>query len=99
MNTPAYQKPFISIVIPCRNEEQFIGRCLESILANDYPKESFEVLIIDGDSEDNTRHIISKYATKEPYMRLLDNPGKMQNLALNIGIRNSKGDIIMRMDA
>ncbi len=99
MNTSAYQKPFISIIIPCRNEEQFIGRCLDSIIANDYPKERLEVLVIDGDSEDNTRHIIGKYAAKKPYIRMLDNPGKMQNLALNIGIRNSRGDIIMRMDA
>ena len=99
MNTPAYQKPFISIVIPCRNEQQFIGRCLNSIIAQNYPKERLEVLVIDGDSQDNTRHIIGTYAAKEPYIRMLNNPDKMQNLALNIGILNSKGDIIMRMDA
>ena len=98
MNTPA-KKPFISIVIPCRNEEQFIGRCLESIIANDYQKDRLEVLVIDGDSEDNTRHIIGKYVAKAPHIRMLNNPDKMQNLALNIGIRNSKGEIIMRMDA
>lgn len=99
MNTSANQKPFISIIVPCRNEEQFIARCLDSVIANNYPKERLEVLVIDGNSQDNTRRIIGKYAVKEPYIRMLDNPQKMQNLALNIGIRNAKGDIIMRMDA
>jgi glycosyltransferase involved in cell wall biosynthesis len=51
---------FISIVIPCRNEEQFIGDCLNSIIANDYPGDHLEVLVIDGMSEDGTREIGNK---------------------------------------
>ena len=47
--------PFTSIIIPCRNEERFIGNCLDSIIANDYPKERLEVLAVDGMSEDGTR--------------------------------------------
>jgi len=41
-------KSYISIIIPCRNEERFIGKCLESVTDNDYPKDLIEVLIVDG---------------------------------------------------
>ena len=47
--------PLVSIIIPCRNEEKFIGKCLDSILAQDYPQEKMEVLVVDGMSEDKTR--------------------------------------------
>ncbi len=53
--------PLVSIIIPCRNEEKFIGKCLESIIGQDYPHENLEVLVVDGMSEDGTRGIIEKY--------------------------------------
>jgi len=43
--------PKLSVIIPCRNEEKFIGKCLDSIIANDYPKDKIEVLVVDGMSE------------------------------------------------
>jgi len=52
------EKPFISIIIPCRNEEKFIDKCLDSIIAQNYPKDKLEILIIDGMSEDGTRGIV-----------------------------------------
>jgi glycosyltransferase involved in cell wall biosynthesis len=90
---------FVSIIIPCRNEENFIGMCLDSILASDYSKERLEVLVIDGMSEDGTREIIKGYVQQYGFIRLVDNPKKIAPSALNIGIATSKGDIIMRMDA
>ena len=55
----------ISIIIPCRNEEEYIKDFLESVLSNDYPKEYMEILIIDGKSLDNTlwRLFFSKLET------------------------------------
>ena len=91
--------PLVSIVIPCRNEEKFIVKCLDSIINNDYPKDQLEVLIIDGMSEDKTRDIIKEYTQQHPFIRLLDNPKRIAPSALNIGIENAKGEIIMRMDA
>ena len=91
--------PFVTIVIPCRNEEKFIGKCLDSIIANDYPKDRIEALVIDGMSQDRTREIIKGYASRYPFIKLLDNPKKITPAALNTGIRNTKGEIIMRMDA
>lgn len=51
--------PLIS-TIPCRNEEKFISRCFDSIIAQDYPKDKLEVLIVDGMSEDGTKRMKKK---------------------------------------
>ena len=91
--------PSTSIIIPCRNEERFIGNCLDSIIANDYPKEKLEVLTVDGMSEDGTRDIITSYAQQYPWIKLLDNQKKITPVALNIGIKNAKGEIIIWMSA
>jgi len=90
---------FISIIIPCRNEEKFIGKCLDSIIFQDYPKESLEILVVDGASEDRTKEIVKSYSEKYGFVKLLDNPQKYTPFALNIGIGAAKGDIIVRMDA
>ena len=92
------KKPFVSVVIPCRNEEKFIGKCLDSVIANDYPKDNLEILVIDGMSDDGTREIINEYVKRYPFIKLLDNPKKFIPFALNIGIKNAKGEIIARMD-
>ena len=89
----------ISIIIPCRNEEKFIGKCLDTILEQDYSKENLEVLVVDGVSEDRTKEIIEKYTQKYPFVKLLENPKKFTPFSLNIGIKAAKGEIIIRMDA
>lgn len=89
----------ITILIPTYNEEKFIASCLDSVLNQDYPKEKMEVLVIDGMSLDNTRAIVSKYCNDNFYIRLLDNPEKIVPYALNYGIKKSKGEVIIRMDA
>jgi len=89
----------VSIITPCRNEEKFIGKCLDSIIKNVFPKEKMEVLVIDGKSTDRTRGIVEGYAKEHSFIKLMDNPGIVQTFATNIGIRASQGDIIMRMDA
>ena len=92
---------FLSIIIPCRNEEKFIGECLNSLLLQDYPKERMEILIIDGMSEDKTREIVEKFKIQNSTfnIQLIDNPQKFTPFGLNIGVKNAKGGIIIRMDA
>jgi glycosyltransferase involved in cell wall biosynthesis len=89
----------VSIVTPCRNEERFIGRCLDSIITQGFPKERLEVLVIDGRSTDRTRGIVEGYAKENSFIKLMDNPGRVQTLGTNAGIRASKGGVIIRMDA
>ena len=90
---------YVSIIIPCRNEEKFIGKCLDSIIAQDFSKDNLKVLIVDGMSDDRTGDIVSEYSRKYPFIRLIDNPKKFVPSALNIGIENAGGKIIIRMDA
>lgn len=89
----------VSVIIPCRNEEKFIGKCLDSILEQDYSKEHLEILVVDGMSNDGTRSIIKTYQNKYPLVKLIDNPRRITSTALNIGIEQANGKIIMRMDA
>jgi succinoglycan biosynthesis protein ExoA len=91
--------PLVTVVVPCRNEEKHIATCLESILSNDYPKDRLEILVLDGMSEDRTREIVQGYAERYEQVRLVDNPQRHIPAAMNVGIRNARGDTIMKMDA
>jgi cellulose synthase/poly-beta-1,6-N-acetylglucosamine synthase-like glycosyltransferase len=91
--------PFVSIIIPMRNEEHYIAHCLDSILSNNYPQDRLEILIIDGMSTDRSREIVQDYIKRFPFIRLLENPKRIQAAALNIGLQEAKGEIIIRMDA
>jgi len=85
----------VSIIIPCRNEEKYIEKCLSSIIEQDYPKDGMEILVVDGMSEDKTREVVKNYTKKYPFVKLLENPQKFTPFALNLGVKNSKGEIIM----
>jgi len=89
----------VSIIIPCRNEEKFIGKCLDSIISQDYPKDRLEILVVDGMSTDRSRKIVQEYTKIYPFIRMLNNPKQIASSALNIGIREAKGAIIIRIDA
>jgi glycosyltransferase involved in cell wall biosynthesis len=91
--------PFISVIIPCRNEEKYIAKCLDSVVSQDYPGERLEILVVDGMSEDGTRRIIQEYSQKHSCIKLLDNNKKIIPSALNEGIRAARGEIILRIDA
>jgi glycosyltransferase involved in cell wall biosynthesis len=93
------ESPWVSVIIPCRNEADWIEKCLMSIDANDFPKERLEVLVVDGMSDDGTRPIVETFALSHPWARLLDNSRKITPAALNVGIAAAKGDIVMRVDA
>lgn len=92
---------FVSVIVPCYNEEKNIGFLLEALNQQIYPHELIEIIIIDGQSTDQTLTVINN--EKEKYNKLsikvISNPQKNIPSALNIGIRNSSGEIIVRMDA
>lgn len=89
----------VSIIIPCRNEEKYIVNCLDSLVDNNYSKDFMEIFVIDGMSEDNTSKIVKEYIKKYPYIKLINNSKKIVPTALNIGIKQAKGDVIIRIDA
>jgi len=92
-------RPSVTVIVPCRNEEQYIGPCLDSILESDYPKDRLEVLVVDGMSEDRTREVLRQYSTRHTWIRLIDNPRRITPVALNLAIRAATGDVLVRMDA
>lgn len=89
----------VSVIIPCRNEEKFIGECLNSIVNQTYPKGGLEVFVLDGMSIDGTRAAVEEYTSQYPYIKRYENQGKSIPSAMNIGIKNSSGKIIMKVDA
>jgi len=89
----------ISIIIPILNEENYIKECLNSILESDYPKEFIELLLVDGGSTDKTLLIIKEYQSKYDFIKLLHNKQKIVPISMNIAIKESKGDYIIRLDA
>ena len=91
--------PLVSVVVPCRNEARYIAACLDSIVASDYPGDRLEILVAEGQSDDDTRAIIERYARQDPRIRLIENPSRTTPAGLNQAIRSSSGSIIIRMDA
>lgn len=89
----------VAIVIPTLNEEKFLSRCLDSVIAQTYPFGEMYVMVVDGGSKDNTRKIVSDYHQRYDNIRLIDNPGKIQSVAFNIGVKNSSAPYIVRLDA
>lgn len=88
--------PFVSVVIPMRNEAGFIQACVDSVLAQDYPADRFEVIVVDGDSDDASPRLLADYGER---IRVFRNPARIVPPAMNIGIRAARGEIIMRVDA
>ena len=93
------QLPFISVILPVRNEEKYIEACVASIFAQDYPAEQMEVLFVDGRSEDRTVALLHEMQKAHPQIVVLDNPNRTVPYAMNIGIRESRGEVIVRLDA
>lgn len=87
--------PFVSIIMPIRNEADFIERAIRSILDNDYPIDRIEVLVVDGMSTDGTRDTVQQLCKQDNRVSLYDNKRKVVPSALNIGIGNSKGQILI----
>lgn len=94
---PVRRRPFISVVIPARNEEATIERAIAPLLAERVDAD-VEVIVADGRSTDRTRQLVEALALGDPRVRLVDNPARITPEGLNAAIRASRGDVIMRMD-
>ena len=90
--------PFVSIVMPVRNEASFIARSLNSVLTQDYPAALLEIIVADGMSDDHTRDVIRSIQVQHPNLRMLDNHRKIVATGLNAALQQAKGEIIVRVD-
>jgi cellulose synthase/poly-beta-1,6-N-acetylglucosamine synthase-like glycosyltransferase len=91
--------PTVSVVVPMRNEEEYAERCLLSLLNQTYPADRFELIVVDGDSSDDSREIVQRLQQSYARLRLLHNPTAIVPTSMNIGIQSSTADIIVRADA
>jgi len=92
------QTPQISVLIPCRNEAKHIEQCLANIYGFEPPPEGFEVIVIDGMSNDGTRDILSRLQKRYPNLIVLDNVRRTVPYGMNIGMQHAKGEYIVRAD-
>jgi glycosyltransferase involved in cell wall biosynthesis len=93
-----HDDPFITVVMPVRNEERFIRTVLEELLSQDYPPDRFEVLVADGLSTDRTRDLVAGMASRHPQIRLYENRGRLPSSGRNVGFRNGRGEIFLVVD-
>ena len=92
------EQPFITVVCPIRNEERHIAGCLQSILHQDYHPARMEILVVDGMSDDGTRAVVRRLQAQDTRVKLLNNPDRIVPVAMNIGIKQARGEIIVRVD-
>jgi len=93
--------PFVSIIVPCYNEEATILQLLEAVLAQTYPHSQMEIIIADAFSQDHTRERINLFLRDHGdfLLRIVDNERRNIPAALNLAIKQSRGEIIVRLDA
>src|SRR5262249_41371099 len=92
------QGPFVSVVMPVRNEAAFIRRSLGAVLGQDYPSDRMEIIIADGQSTDDTREIIAEMTRQRSNVTVIDNPEGIVATGLNAAIRFAIGEIVLRVD-
>ncbi|HHI87545.1 MAG TPA: glycosyltransferase [Candidatus Cloacimonetes bacterium] len=94
----------VSVVVAAYNEENTIGQLLTCLINQDYPQDMYELIIVDDDSSDRTREIIKEFQEKAPNLKLL-HANQVRNIrsrkknALSLGVKESKGEIILTTDA
>ena len=90
----------VSVIVPLYNEEKYIRECMESLIAQTYPREQMEWIFVDGRSSDRTVEILEEYRRNQAYpIVLLDNDKRKTPYALNLAIKAAVGRYIIRLDA
>jgi succinoglycan biosynthesis protein ExoA len=92
------QQKTVTVIMPIRNEAGFIRESLAAVLNQDYPADLIEILVVDGMSTDETCAIVSEIQSKHHNIRLLENPGKVVPIGLNIALAQTRGEIFVRVD-
>jgi glycosyltransferase involved in cell wall biosynthesis len=101
MDNSTEQAYFVSIITPARNEEKYIATLLNDFLHQDYPVHLRELIVVDGNSEDNTKSIVQEFARLHPELNIsvLENPQRLVAPGYNRGLRAARGQILCRVDA
>lgn len=101
VNTPksgADNNISVSVVIPTYNNGSDIHHCLDALMAQDYPPEKFEIVVVDDGSEDNTSRVVSEYEGRIPLVRYFYQTNHGPATARNAGASRAAGEIILFTD-
>lgn len=90
--------PFLTIVMPVYNEARFIEQTLRQLLAQEYPADRVEILVVDGMSTDATRQIVASLAKGYPHIQLVDNPKRTSSAGRNVGFKHGRGEYFLVVD-
>ena len=99
MTEPSQNNFSFSIVIPTFNEQENISKCLDSIINQNYDNNLIDIIIVDGHSSDATVSKVNHYQEKFSNITLIENPIRKTPTSLNIGIKKSKGEVIVILGA
>jgi succinoglycan biosynthesis protein ExoA len=98
--TPFESRQLVSVVVPMRNEASTIEACLASLLGSRLPEGiDLEILVLDGGSSDASPVMVAALGERDPRVRLLDNPDRLQAAAINRALDHARGDVLLRADA
>ncbi len=88
--------PFVSVIIPVRNERATLPRLLDQVLAQNYPPDRYEILVVDGHSTDGTADLVRRrFSDRAVPVRILDNPDPHLSAGRNAGLRVAHGEIVL----
>jgi glycosyltransferase involved in cell wall biosynthesis len=91
------QELLVTVAIPALDEEGAIGECLDRIRAQTWSR--LDIAVADGGSRDRTREIVRDHAARDPRVRLVENPRRLQSAGLNEILATSRSDVVVRLDA
>jgi polysaccharide deacetylase family protein (PEP-CTERM system associated) len=94
-NRPA---PFVSVIVPVRNEARFIKQTLVQLLEQHYDPQRFEVIVSDGQSTDATRDIVRALQARYPNLRVVNNPKRWSSAGRNVAIGTARGELLVVVD-
>ena len=93
------EQPLVSVVVPARDEEHTLGPCLSSIMAQHWPGDRLEVVVVENGSRDRTRAVAEAWAARDPRVAVIVSEAANHAEAMNAGIRAARGEIVARVDA
>lgn len=98
MASAGSSRPTVSVVLPVRNEGRFIGSVLQELAEQDFPRDEYEVIVVDGQSTDDTIAIAAKYCDRFNRFQIIENPKRLSAAARNLGYRTATGEFILYVD-
>jgi len=95
----ADRQPFVSVVVPARDEEHSLGLCLDSIITQHWPGDRLQVVVVENGSRDRTRDVAEVWAARDPRIAVVVSRAANHAEAMNVGIQTARGEIVARVDA